>query len=310
MVAPVLIDRTTEKRDVHIETVTLTNTADHVIRVFPSVHEVAVDAGGTIQEFVPPSMSDNSSTVTSWLEISRARIDLQPGEAHEIPLTLRVSPTAKAGEYHAFVAFGAGSNRDEAERQATSGQAPGTIVRLSIDTTQKEFIRLSHFDVERFVTERGEGQLTFTLENPSKAPVSPSGEIIFYDSRGREVAAVPVNEDGTTIAPGSQETFVQTVPDTSVLGRHRAFLSVEYGTDQLASVHDTDFFYVVPLQQVLMIFGGILAITIIVTLLMYRRYSTGADDNDTDDHRPIPIVVRTGVQSETTEHDVNLKHHN
>jgi len=60
------------------------------------------------------------------------------------------------------------------------------------------------------------------------------------------------------------------VPDISHLGRYKAFLSVEYGSEQLASVHDTDFFYLVPFQQLLLIFGGVLMVAVGATVFSQR----------------------------------------
>ena len=67
-------------------------------------------------------MSDRSVSPTSWIEISRARIDIKPGEQAEIPLVIKINQNALPGLYHAYVGFAPGTNLDEAESKVLNGQ--------------------------------------------------------------------------------------------------------------------------------------------------------------------------------------------
>lgn len=302
-VTPLIIDREVEARDIFSETITITNNKNHKIRVYPSVNEVAVDAGGDITSFVPPSMADGAETVTSWLSISRAKQEVGPGETVQVPLHVKVHPNAEPGVYHAFIGFGSGGNRPAAEQQVKSGQAPGVIVTLSVDQDQTEFLKLDRFMVDRFVTSPENESVQYVLENPGEAPVVPTGEIIFYNSRGEEVAAVPVNPDGDTLAPGQESTYTTRAPTDGMLGKYKAFLSVDYGSEQVASVYDTVFFYAVPWQQLLIVFGVLLFVAAVLTVFLHRRYAAG-DEYDDADH--VPMFVRES-RSEDKDHDINLK---
>ena len=251
-------------------------------------------------------MSDNTTSVTSWIEITRARIELAPGESRDIPITIKINPNAKSGNYHAFIGFGTGKNRHVAEEQVFAGTAEGVIVKISLDEKRNDFLRLAKFFVNRFVTGNDNQAISYEITNPSDKPITPSGEVIFYDSRGNEVGATPVNPDRSSIEPGETATFEDTVPMPDSFGRHKAFLSVEYGENQLASIQDTTFFYVVPIKQLIIIFVVVLAIAILLTLYISRRYGDD-DEYDPDEGEEVLMFDRRGERSDDKDHDVNLK---
>jgi hypothetical protein len=305
-VSPLVLDHDLEKRDIITETITLTNNDSRVIRIYPTVNEIALDEGGSVQSFVDSSMSDRTTSVTSWLQITRARLELQPNETKEIPLTIKLNPEVVAGEYHAFIGFPEGSNRPEAEKKVYAGNVPGTVVRIGVDKVQNQFLRLQRFSVERFVKGTTEGDVEYTLLNPGDDPVVPKGEIIFYDNHGYEVSSIPVNPDKRALEGGEEAAFSDKVPEHLKLGKYKAFLSVEYGEHQTASLHDTVFFYVLPLWNLIGIFVVVLVGAILIALYVHRKYDMVKSDVDADD---VALYIREG-RSESKEHDIDLSQKN
>ncbi len=307
VVSPMVIDHEMEKRDIVTEKITITNKENSLVQIFPTVNEVSVNEGGNIKSFLEPSMVENRGTaVTSWLEISRAQIELKPNETREITLTIHVNPEVEPGEYHAFIGFGSGGNRPEAEKQVQAGTAPGTIVRIGVDKVQNQFLRLERFSVERFVKKTTEGEITISLKNPGEDPVIPKGEIIFYDNGGTEIGTLPVNESATVVAPGAELTLQQEIPDDMKMGKYKALLSVEYGEHQTASLNDTAFFYVLPLKQILIIFAVVLLLAIIIALIVHRRYDTNTHEEGVS---AVAMYIRQS-RSESKDHDIDLSKKN
>jgi hypothetical protein len=306
-VAPLVIDRELEKRESITETITLTNTSDQLIRIFPTVNEVSVEDGGKVQTFIEPSMiKDRATSITSWIEIGRGRIELKPKESKEVTLTVRVNPEVTAGEYHAFIGFPEGSNRPEAEKIVYTGSAPGTVLRIGVDKVQNEFLRLLSFKTDRFVKKSGEGIVRMTLTNAGDSPVVPGGEVIFYDKRGVEVGAAEVNSDKVSIEPKQEAQFSVTIPDTLTMGKYKAFLSLEYGTTLRTSINDTAFFYVLPLKQLLIFFGIIVLVTLVLTLFIHRRFTHEYVDDTVSD---VALYLRQS-KSEPKDHDIDLSKKN
>lgn len=124
-VSPLLIDVSADARDNFTRTITLSNFGSGYTRLYASVHEIEVGEGEEIKAFVPASMSDMTTSVTSWIEITRGRIELTGDEVKEVPLTIRVNPNTPAGLYHAYIGFASGFNRDDAEAKILGGKASG-----------------------------------------------------------------------------------------------------------------------------------------------------------------------------------------
>lgn len=303
-VTPRVIDKQVSQRDIFTETITVENLAPHKVSIYPTVNAVAVDEGGDITDFAPQSMSDNKVTVTSWLAISRAAIELLPGEVANIPLEVKIHPQAESGVYHAFIGFGTGRNRDIAQQQADDGLAPGVIVTLTVGKDEVKAIKLDNFLVKRFITSQENNAITYTLQNPGSVAVVPSGEIIISSNTGQEVATVDVNPEGISLEIGESKTYTTHMPIVGLLGKYKAFLNVDYGTDQVASVYDTAFFYVIPWKQLLIFFAVFSIIVILVTVYLHRRYQD--DDDDSDGAHYVPLYVK-GNTSEAKDHDINLK---
>ncbi len=301
-VTPLLIENSIEPRDMFEESVKITNTTNHKLRIFPTVNEITVGDEGEVKSFIPASMSDNTTSITSWISVTRGRVEINPGETIKIPVSFTINPNALPGEYHAFIGFAEGSKRDEAEALVTSGRAPGVVVRLSLTEKRSEYLRLNRFVVDRFVTEVKPGALTYEIENVGGLPIIPGGEIVFYNSRGVELDSLAVNPDKLTIAANAKETFTQTVPDLGIVGRHKALLNIEYGTGMRANLYDTTYFNVIPVLYLTLLFGFLLSLALILAF-WYHRSRTGYVEQDDE----VSMYVRTGVVGQEKDHDINLK---
>jgi hypothetical protein len=304
-VTPPVIELDLEPRDSREETIKVTNTGTEPIKLFPSVHPIVLGPDGSIAEFVSAVMTDRTTAVTSWIEMSRARVELQPGETVKIPVRVTVNPQAKPGEYYAYLGFGAGDKRDEAEAAVMKQLAPGVTLRVALLDIKSEYLRLHQFTTERYTRDSDAIELKYELENVGDSVVIPRGEIILYDVRGREIGSVPVNAEAASISPNERKQFTAVASTTGVYGRHKAFLNIEYGQEQRANLYDTTFFTVIPLEIIIASFVGLLLVTLTLTLLyIYRRRPAVA--YETEDGG-VPMSIRSGVFSDQHEHDINLK---
>ena len=305
-VTPRVIDKEVSARDIFTEFITIENLSPHKIDVYPTVNEITVDGGGDIAEFVPASMEKNKAeSITTWISLSRSGQELLPGETIELPLSFRIHKDTPSGAYQAFIGFGTGRNRDIAEKQVLEGQAPGVIVTLAVDQNQTEFIKLDKFSVERFILEPNNNGIQYILKNPGDTSVVPTGEVIFYNGRGDEVGAINVNPDNVSLVPGQETIFSANAPMAGLLGKYKAFLSVDYGSEQIASVYDTAYFYVMPWHKLLAIFGTVMVLAVILTVMLHRRMQV-AGGTITEEVSKLRVHVYEGTSPEQ-KHDINLK---
>lgn len=306
-VTPKVIDVTAEARDIINKTITITNNHNSIVNVFPTVNEIALDEGGDIVEFKGPTQVDGTSSITRWLEIPRSQQSIMPGETKEINLTIRMHPQVQPGVYHAYLGFGEGLNSIEAAKQAERNQAPGIVVTVRIEDKKVEFVDLGGFYVDKYVTSNDNQAVSYTLKNPGDTTVMPTGEIIIYDGSGKEEFSIEANPDFISLAPGEEIRIERQLPINGLFGKQKAFLNVRYGSNLSASVYDTVFFYVLPWQKILMIFGIIVVFTIILTLYLHHRYEMGHHhDEDEDGVHALHVHVVEG-HSDEQEHDINLK---
>lgn len=301
-VSPLILEHDIEQRDSFEETIKITNTTNRPLRLYPTVNAITVGEEGAIETFIPASMSDNTTSVTSWIAVTRGRVEIAPGESVKIPVTVRVSPNAEAGEYHAFIGFAEGDNRDNAEAKVMSGVAPGTILRMSLVEKRSEYLRLERFSVDRIVTKPDEATVTYTLENIGGLPLIPAGEIIFYDGNGVEVKTIPVNSEQHTIAAGKTEIFKSPLPEIGSIGRYKAFLNVEYGTTLRANLYDTTYFNILPLRFLLITFFILLTLSGCLTYVYHRSHHRVTEVDES-----VAMYVRNGVSAIEKDHDINLK---
>ncbi len=255
-VTPVVIDEKGKPRDILKQTIKIINTSERKLNLYPSVNDVHKVEGK--QEFVAAQTGDDrKDSLANWIELSRGVIDLGPGEEKEIPFVIRINVTAVVGSYHATISFTEGGARDAADTKPPLGEI---TVNVEVQDDVKEIMQLNKFGTDSFFLSGDDVLFSFNVENIGNQELQPKGEVRIYNRRGEEVAAVPVNSDGKTISPSQMAQLASVWSGAEGFGRFKAFLTVDYGKVQTASVQDTVYFWIVPWKQLLML--------VVVTALM------------------------------------------
>src|SRR3990167_1411890 len=277
-VSPMIIDIEAEPHDTFTKTLTITNFDSRPARLYASVNEITV-----------------------------GRVELTAGETKEIPVTIRVNQKAPPGIYHAFVGFGSGSNRDIAQAKVLEGQGMGAVVRIVVGSKQEEFLRLVSFTTDRFSISPDKGQITYILENTGDVPLQPTGDVIIYDSRGRELTSVSLEDESKTIsAPGEKVTYTKPLPLMNRLGKNKAYLSLEYGVQNRAALYDTNFYYSIPWFY-LVIIMVLLAIVLTILVILLRRNLKRSSYVEEAEPQDVPMFVGKKREHNEYDHDINLK---
>lgn len=303
-VRPFLLDVTMVPRESTTETIVIRNNyTDRKATVYATVNEITVGTDGDIQEFMTPVMTDRTNTPTSWIEISRGRTVIPPGESAEVPLKISTHPFAAPGEYHVFVGFVSASKRSAAEQTALAGNAPGVIVKITVADERTDAMRITSMQVDRIVSRDDDRKVEITVQNAGDIESAPQGELIFYDSRGREVMAVPVNEVGESIAPNTEKTFITDIPFSDDLGRYKANVNLLYGENQRANLYDTTSFFMLPLHYLLLLIGFFTTLIIVLLLLMRARKEEYVSSEEGDE---VSVYIRDGHDANPQDHDIDL----
>lgn len=302
-VSPLIVDLEMQTRESATRTITLKNTTESKLALYATVNEVAVDTTGKIQEYVEPFYTDRSESITSWVEITRARIELLPGEVKEVPLTVKINPYVKPGDYHAFIGFAQASKRYEAEAAALRGDADGVVLKVAFKEKKDELLHISNFSIKRFVIAESHRGATLSINNPGKQAATPTGEIIFYNSRGEEVGSAPVNTEKMEVPPGESRDFSVQIPFYNELGRYKANATLSYGEDSRSTIFDTTQFFMIPWPVVIGIIVTIVFLSLIVTYLLRRSLR---DELHDEDGLEVPLHVRENREHSIKDHDIDL----
>lgn len=264
-VTPVVIDDKAKARDILKRSITVRNTTERKLNLFPSVNDV--DAREGKEEFVSAQNADErADSLANWIELSRGVVELNPGEEKTLPFVVRVTANAVPGTYHAAIAFGEGGDRGSAE-----ASPPLAVVTVNLEMQEdiKEFMQLKAFKTDSLFFSGDDVLFNYQLENIGNQDLKPKGEIRIYNRKGVEVASVEVNADGKEVPPSQISQLASVWSAAQGFGRYKAYLNVDYGSSQTASVQDTVFFWIVPWQQLL---GLIIAsLVAIVVLALYSR---------------------------------------
>lgn len=305
-VTPILIDQETSARDLIKKDITIRNTENRPVRVYASVHELDKDDFGKILEFVDPSSPsvDRATSISSWLEISRARITIPAKSEITIPLTIRISPNAKPGEYRAFVGFATAANYAEADRKVINGEGVGVTVRLNLGQKTTPVLKLLNFNAKQLITGENSQGFKITLENQNDSVINPQGEVIIYNGKGIEQTSIPVSNYIKTLEAGQIKDIFIPVPELNSIGKNKAFLNIEYGDTQKALVYDTDFFFYIPWYYLLFMIILLVILPISLTLIL-RNLSKQTTITDTSDD--VPMFIKKTEDYTVQNEDINLK---
>ena len=249
-VIPVVIDEKAKVRDIVKQSITLSNRTNHKLNLYPSVNDINPDEG--TQDFVSAQDSrERMDSLSQWVELSRGVVELGPGEVKTIPFVIRVTANALPGVYHANVSFSNGGTREEAEG---AGAVVTVMVNLEVQADVKEILQLNKFSTDSIFFSGDDVLFNYQLENIGNQVLKPKGEIRIYNRKGEEVASIDVNKDGKGVTPDQVSQMASVWSAASGFGKYKAFLTVDYGSSQTASVQDTVFFWIVPWQQLLALF--------------------------------------------------------
>lgn len=264
---PAIVDEKAKARDIIKRSVTVTNTSDHKLHLYPSIYDVSALAGNQGFERAEGSI-ERSQSLANWIEFSRGVVELGPGEEKVIPFVVRVHLDASPGTYHAQIAFAEGTTRESAEEGEPLGV---TAVNIEVQADIKEVLQLNKFFTDNIFLSGDDVLFNYQIENIGNQDLKPTGEVRIYNRKGEEVAAIPANADGTAFSPDEVAQLASVWDGAQGFGKYKAFLNLDYGTEQRASVQDTVFFWIIPWKQLLGLFVASVLILVFLVFYYHRR---------------------------------------
>lgn len=267
IVTPSIIDEQAEIRDILEYGIKIKNTGAVKAELYPFVNDLKKKEGE--QPFDNPADLDKTVSLARWIEVSRAVIELLPGEEKTIPVKININPAALPGMYFAAITFSRGSNRDAAEQNRQVTNQPEVIINLEIKEHVVEKAESGLFSTERNININHRVNFLFSVKNIGNQAIKPKGSVIIYNRRGAEVAALTVNQEQAAIEPQASTPFKSAWDSGKASGQYKAILKLEYG-DSRKDINDTIYFWLLP-WELLMVFLVLLLAVIISFWLLIKH---------------------------------------
>lgn len=265
-VTPVVANEKAKPRDIIKKELVITNNTNQRIDLYITVENVDPQKG--VQGFEGPTEGDLSRSLANWVEITRGVIELGPQESRKIPYLIHVNLTAQPGSYFSEIRFRNGHTRADAE-----SREGGTVLMLNLEVLDDamEKLQLGTFSTDDSVIMGESVGFSYLLENIGNRDIEPRGSIRIFNRKGEEVGSIPLNADGIEIAPDNKEQLASAWSAAGRFGKYKAFLDLEYGENQLASVQDTVYFWVFPWKEIIAALIGVLVLAVIGTFIIHMR---------------------------------------
>jgi hypothetical protein len=264
---PAEIDLQALPRDMLHGSLIIKNTDTRMLALHAFVYNIDPAQGKVA--FVDPSSADRTTSLANWISITRALITINPGQSQSVDYEINLDPVAKPGIYHAVIVFADGLIRDDAEK--TVGAMPQATVNLQVMDDVHEVLQIAKFTPDSSLFLRGLPKFSLLIQNVGNRSEVPTGEVRIVNSRGAEVAAIPVNGSGQSIGPSSTVAFPLALGKPISPGSYKAVLDLAYGPNQ-ARIGDTVFFWYLPWYIMAFLLAMLLAIGGFIAFYIHARY--------------------------------------
>jgi len=257
-VSPAIIENVLDPGKPTPFTLQLANGTSYPLPIKATVRDFTVQS--TELEKVDRARLDASQ----WFTIDEPDFILQPNQTRTITGHILAPLGAVPGGHYATVFFQP-LIPQEALSQATAylstrvGVLSFLIVKGDIKQQAEYGTPLSTPGVLR----HGPVPLTFSIHNTGNVHLIPTGKIVVYDWRGHQVGKIDLPT--RVVLPDSTKKFTQDWNPPSAFGKYRAELQISYGSDELKLPMSSVTFWVMPWLELLIGFGGILAISFFIS---------------------------------------------
>jgi len=206
--------------------------------------------------------------VSSWIKVSQESITIAPGQIGKVFFTVEVPKDASPGGHFGGIFLSSAPKRPE-ETGIGIGYQVGTIISLQISGEIFEEAQIREFRTNRMIFSQPEVTFITRVENIGNVLVRPRGPLEITDFFEKKVATLRMNDSGAAVLPKSIRQFeISWQGEGLTFGRYQAVMSFVYGQEERKTISRTLSFWVLPLNIILPVVGGILGLILLVFVLV------------------------------------------
>lgn len=206
--------------------------------------------------------------LVSWVSIPEEPITIAGGQTKEIQFSIEVPEDASPGSHFGGIFLSLEPQRPE-ETGVGIGYQVGTIINLRISGEIFEEAQIREFRTDKAIYGKPEVTFITRVYNPGNVLVRPRGPLEITDLFGKKVAILRVNDKGAAIFPRATRQFETLWQGEGLaFGRHQVVVSLVYGEEGRKTISGVLSFWILPLNIILPVVGGILGLVIAVFILV------------------------------------------
>lgn len=257
-VSPTLFQMSVNPSQAWVSELRVTNVNDFDIIIYPQVVNFAPLGESGRGDLIPVFTSETKgSTLAEWIKLDPVGVLVPKQETKTLSFTVNVPPTAAPGGHYAAILIGTKPpTAVTGKSQVQTAQFVTSLffVRVAGDVTEKGIIREFRTTEKLLDTPHVTFELRF--ENEGNVHLQPQGDIVISNMWGEERGIIPINQQTHfgNVLPQSVRKFEFTwsgVASVFDIGRYKAIATLGYGEESKNFVTSTTYFWIVPIQQIL-----------------------------------------------------------
>ncbi len=277
VVSPPRFDISGKPGEIVQKTIKITNNdADRelILQAFPIDFIVQDDLGTPIKI---DSSKAGKYIASPWFTLDRTEFVIPPKGTEQIVVILTIPANALPGGHYAGVFFEPVPKRGTKTTLSYTSAQVGSLFGITVPGDLKYDALIKDFSVKSPVFEFGPIDFSAEIENQSDTHITPQSSIVIYDSIGRKLTELKLDE--VNIFPYTSRLLKGTWQTVWGLGRYTATLTASYGPGLVAT--RTLYFWIMPYRLI-----GAVLIVLLVTLALFvviRRHLRHLDDHRDDE---------------------------
>lgn len=207
-------------------------------------------------------------------------LTLQSQQVQALTIPIAVPANAEPGGHYGVIRF-TGLPPSLSGTGVSLSASLGALVLMRVAGAITEQLQSTQFfasqngHIARFF-EYGPITLSERIKNTGNVHVQPVGKVSVYDTFGRRIAQLSVNDLKANILPDSIRRFDQTLNKRYLFGHYRASYSVVYGASK-KNLTGSMTFWVIPWRLILIILVILVTLVLLIRqgIRRYNRYIVG-----------------------------------
>lgn len=258
-VSPTLFDMAAVSGQAWQSELRVTNVNDYDITVYPQVVNFAPLGETGRGDFLPVFKEETQGkSLAEWIDLPSTGIVIQRQETKTLSFSVKVPNDAAPGGHYAAILIGTKPPVDSGNSEVQTAQFVTTLFFLRVAGDINEQGTIREFTTAKSLIPKPDAEFLLRFENEGNVHLQPQGDITIYNMWGEERGVIPINQQthfGNVLPKSIRQFAFSWNGEYSLfdIGRYKAIATLGYGQEEKNFATATTYFWIIPLQQILIV---------------------------------------------------------